>query len=117
MLGLLIVTQRVLLVKQEHLSSQWFLVGLGATSEAGTPEFTMVFGRVGVDQSVVFCILVFCRSLFVLLSFFSLPLYCLSYDLQLLITSYYLLLLLITSYYFLLPLITSYYLFSIFKLF
>jgi hypothetical protein len=23
------------------------LVGLGATSEAGTPEFTMVFGRVG----------------------------------------------------------------------
>ena len=67
----------------------------------------MVFGRVGVDQSVVFCILVFCRSLFVLLSFFSLPLYCLSYDLQLLITSYYLLLLLITSYYFLLPLITS----------
>jgi hypothetical protein len=37
-------------VKQEHLSSQWFLVGLGATSEAGTPEFTMVLVGLGATS-------------------------------------------------------------------
>jgi len=38
-----------------------------------------------VDQSLVFCV-VFCRSLFVLLSFFIWSLRCLSFDLRLLIT-------------------------------
>ena len=42
-----------------------------------------VFSRIRVARSVVFCSV--CRSLFVLLSFFVKPLYCLSFDLRLLI--------------------------------
>ena len=44
-----------------------------------------VCSGVRVARSVVFCV-VFCRSLFVLLSFFFWPLCCLSFDLQILIT-------------------------------
>ena len=68
------LTRRVSLVKQElptlpeHLSS------------------TSVFSRVRVTRSLVFCVM-FCRSLFVLLSFFVWPLCCLSFDVQILITS------------------------------
>ena len=48
-------------------------------------EFTPSFSsRFRVSQSLVFCI-VFCISLFVILSFFW-PTYCLSFDLRLLIT-------------------------------
>jgi hypothetical protein len=56
----------------------------GATSGAGTaysstaPEFTPVFSRVRVTRSVVLCVM-FCRSLFDLLSFFFSPLCCLSF--------------------------------------
>jgi hypothetical protein len=54
---------------------------------SGASEFTLVIRGVRVAQSLVFCI-VFCKSLFVLLSFFFWPLYCLSFFyLQLLITS------------------------------
>ena len=52
----------------EHLSSPPFLCG------------------VFVTQSSVFCVM-FCRSLFVLLNFFFLPLSCLFFDLRMLITS------------------------------
>jgi hypothetical protein len=46
-----------------------------------------VFNGVHVARSLVFCV-VFCKMLFVLLSFFFWPLYCLSFfDLRLLITS------------------------------
>ena len=68
------LTRRVSLVEQElptlpeHLSS------------------TPVFSRVGVTRSLVFCVM-FCRSLFVLLSFFIWSLCCLSFDVQILITS------------------------------
>jgi hypothetical protein len=45
-----------------------------------------IFSEVRVDLSLVFCVM-FCRSLFVLLSFFFWPLCCLSYfDLRFLIT-------------------------------
>jgi hypothetical protein len=47
------------------------------------PEFTSVFSGLRVAPSFVFCV-VFCRLLFVLLSFFFWPLYCLSFDLRLL---------------------------------
>ena len=50
-------------------------------------EFSRVFCRIDVAPSVVLCVL-FCRSLFVFLSFFCWPLYRLSYfDLWLLITT------------------------------
>jgi len=46
-----------------------------------------VFSVVRVARSLVFCVM-FCRSLFVLLSFFFWPSYCLSFDdVRLLITS------------------------------
>ena len=44
-----------------------------------------IFKGVCVTRSLVFCVM-FCRSLFVLLSFYFLSLYCLSSDLQILIT-------------------------------
>ena len=65
----------------------------GVTSGARTaypseaPEFTPGFSGVRVARSLVFCV-VFCRSLFVLLSFFFWPLCFLSFfDLRILITS------------------------------
>ena len=53
------------------------------SSEA--PEFTPGFSGVRVAQSFLFCVM-FCRSLFVPLYFFFWPLYCLSFDLRLLLT-------------------------------
>jgi hypothetical protein len=66
----------------------------GATSGAGTaypfggnPSLPLLFRRIRVTWSLVFCV-VFCRSLFVLLFFFFWALCCLSFfDLQILITS------------------------------
>jgi hypothetical protein len=61
------------------------------TSEAGTaypsgaPEITPGFNGVRVTLSVVLCVM-FCRSLFVLSSFYFWPLCCLSFDLRILIT-------------------------------
>jgi hypothetical protein len=46
-----------------------------------------IVGGFRVARSFVFCVL-FCRSLFVLLSFFFWPFCCLSFDLRLLITSF-----------------------------
>jgi hypothetical protein len=64
----------------------------GATRGAGTsypsraPAFTADFSEVRVAWSLVFCVM-FCRSLFVLLSFFPWPLYCLPFfDVRLLVT-------------------------------
>jgi len=63
----------------------------GATCGSGTaypseaPEFTPSFSGLRVARSLVFCV-VFCRSLFALLSFFFWSLCCLSFNLQLLIT-------------------------------
>ena len=57
---------------------------MGATCEAGiaypsgASEFTPVFSEVRVVRSLVLCV-VFCRSLFVLLSFFFWSLCCLSF--------------------------------------
>ena len=60
------------------------LAGTGNPSEI--PEFIPVFIGVRVARTLVFCV-VFCRSLFVLLSFFCWPLCCLSFfDLRILIT-------------------------------
>jgi hypothetical protein len=50
---------------------------------------TLSFNGVRVTRSLVFRV-VFCRSLFVLLSFFCWSLYCLSFDLRVLITLWYL---------------------------
>jgi hypothetical protein len=65
---------------------------MGATSATGTaypsgaPKFTPVLSGVRVARSLGLCV-VFCRSLFVLLSFFFWPLCCLSFfDLRILIT-------------------------------
>jgi hypothetical protein len=63
----------------------------GATSGAGTaypygkPAFTRGFSGVCVTRSLGL-IVMFCRLLFVLLSFFFWPLYCLSFDVRILIT-------------------------------
>jgi hypothetical protein len=57
--------------------------GVGSVYHSGAHEFIPSFTGVRVAQSLV-CCGVFCRSLFVLLSFFLWPLYCLSFDLQLL---------------------------------
>jgi hypothetical protein len=67
----------VSLVKQELLSLPEHLSSIP------------VFSDVRVTRSFVFWI-VFCRLLFVLLSFFFWPLCCLSFDLQILITPWYL---------------------------
>jgi len=51
----------------------------------GAPEFTPVFSGVRVIRSLVVCF-IFCRSLFVLLSFFFWPMCFLSFYLRILIT-------------------------------
>ena len=50
----------------------------GITYPSGASEFTPVFSEVRVVRSLVLCV-VFCRSLFVLLSFFFWSLCCLSF--------------------------------------
>ena len=52
--------------------------GAGTVTPSGVTEFTPAFSEACVARSLVFC-LVFCRSLFVLLSFFCQSLYCLSF--------------------------------------
>jgi hypothetical protein len=59
------ITRRIPHVKQELLSLPENL------------SWPLIFSRVHVTRSLVFCV-VFCRSLFVLLSFFFRSLYCLS---------------------------------------
>ena len=59
--------------------------GAGTAYSSRAHEFTPVITGVGVAQSLDFSV-VFCRSLFVLLSFVFLLLYFLSFYLQLLIT-------------------------------
>jgi hypothetical protein len=60
--------------------------GAGTAYPSGVPEFIPCFCGVRVARSLVFCVM-FCRSLFVLLTFFFWPLYCMSFfDLQYLIT-------------------------------
>ena len=56
--------------------------GAGTAYPAEVLEFTTGFNVVPDVRSLVFCV-VFCRSLFVLLSFFFWPLYCLFFDLRL----------------------------------
>ena len=64
------------------LKEWYFTSGTRTAYTSGTPEFTHVFlgglfGGVRVAQPLVFCV-VFCRSLFFLLSIFFWPLHCLS---------------------------------------
>ena len=54
--------------------------GAGTAYLSGAPEFTPGF------YSIFSFMCMFCRSLFVLLSFFFLPSWCLSFDLRILIT-------------------------------
>ena len=62
----------------------WITNLTDATSGAGNaypfeaPEFTLGFKRVGVTRFLVLCVM-FCRSLFVLLSIFFWPLNCLPF--------------------------------------
>jgi len=61
--------------------------GAGTAYSSGAPHITSVFSGVRVARSLVFCVVVYCRSLFVLLSFFFCPLCCLSFfDLWIFIT-------------------------------
>ena len=61
--------------------------GAGIAYFSGAPEFSPVFSGFRVDRFVVFCVM-FCRLLFVLLSFFFWLLCCPSFfDLRLLITT------------------------------
>jgi hypothetical protein len=62
------------------------LSGAGTAYPSGAPDFTPDF-KWGSCYSIFSFMCMFCRSLFVLLSFFFLPLCCLSFDLQILITS------------------------------
>ena len=60
--------------------------GTGTVFSSGTHEFTPVFSRIHVTRSLVLCVM-FCRSLFVLLSFVFWPLCCLFFfDLRILVT-------------------------------
>ena len=60
--------------------------GVGTAFVSRTPEFTSNLSVIRVAQSLDFCV-VFCRPLFVFLSFFFRPLYCLSiFELQSLVT-------------------------------
>jgi hypothetical protein len=68
----LLLLRRVSLVEQELLTLM---------EHMSSPT---VCSGVRVDWSLVFCV-VFCRSLFVLLSFFFWPLCCLSFDLRIMI--------------------------------
>jgi len=67
-----------------HMMFVTLTVMTGVTSGAGPAypswslEFTSVFGGVRVAQSLVFYV-VFCRSLFVILSFLLWPLFCLPF--------------------------------------
>ena len=63
--------------------------GRGTAYPSGEREFTPVFSGIRVTSSLILCVM-FCRSLFVLLSFFIWPLCCLSFDLRILITPWYL---------------------------
>ena len=79
-------------VTYHRICSQSNTMGVASGAEivypSGAPAFTPSFSGVHVTRSVVFCA-VFCRSLFVRLSFFCLPLCCLSFfDLRILITSF-----------------------------
>ena len=72
-----------------HLTVTFTTTGVTSESGAGNPsgahEFSPVFSGVRVVRSSVFCVL-FLRLLLVPLSFFFWPLYCLSFDLRILIT-------------------------------
>jgi len=59
----------------------------GAASHSGPPgmRFPPVYSGIRGARSLISCV-VFCRSLFILLFFFIWSLYCMSFDLQLLIT-------------------------------
>ena len=77
-------------VTYHRICSQSNTMGVASGAEivypSGAPAFTPSFSGVHITLSVVFCA-VFCRSLFVRLSFFCLPLCCLFFfDLQILIT-------------------------------
>jgi hypothetical protein len=56
------------------------LTNAGTANSSIPPEFTPGFGGIHVAQYLVFCVL------FVFLPFLFWPMYCLSFDLQLLIT-------------------------------
>ena len=58
---------------------------LGTAYPSGAPEFTIGFKWGSFTRSLVLCVL-FCRSLFVLLSLFFWQLYCLSFDYRFVIT-------------------------------
>jgi len=58
--------------------------GVGTSHPSGAPEFTNGFSGVRAAKFLVFCV-VFRRSLFVLSPFYFGKLYCLSFDLRLLI--------------------------------
>ena len=61
-------------------------IGTGTVFSSGTHEFTPVFSRIHVTRSLVLCAM-FCRSLFVLLSFVFWPLCCLFFfDWRILVT-------------------------------
>ena len=76
---------------------------VGTVNHSGAPRFTSGFSGVRVSRSLVFCV-VFCRSLFVLLSCFFLS-YCVSFfDLLFLITPFCLIVCPSSTYCFWLPL-------------
>ena len=61
--------------------------GTGTANPSGAPEFTLGFSRICVARSFIFCVM-FCKSLFILLSFFFWSLCCRAFfDSRLLITS------------------------------
>ena len=60
--------------------------GAGTPYSSGAPEFTPGF-QCGSCYSIFSFMCMFCRSLFVLLYYFFWPLYCLFFDLRILITS------------------------------
>jgi len=60
-------------------------IGAGTAYPSGALEFIPVFSGVHVAKPFVFCVAI-CISLFIFLSLFFWPLYCMVYDLHLLIT-------------------------------
>ena len=63
-----------------YKSVDWSNFEAGTAHPSGAPKFIPGFSEGCVTRSLVVCVMMFCRSLFVLLSFFDWPLYRLSFD-------------------------------------
>jgi len=80
------LTQYLYVYIETHNNTTGATCGAGIACPSEEPEFSPVVSGVRITRSLVLCVM-FCRSLFVLLSFFFWPFCCLLFlDLRILIT-------------------------------